>query len=73
MQNFTCECLCRRRVVPVLDVNLSKPMPLFFLFILSFLYFFFFKRLIKEHCPGVVTSGDNVTHKYFHRNEKVSS
>ena len=36
-------------------------------------YCFFFKNLIKGHCPGVVTSGDSVTHKYFHINEKVGS
>jgi hypothetical protein len=47
----------------------SPFMPLFFL-----LYSFFsFKRLIRGHCPGVVTSGGSVTHKYFHRNEKVGS
>jgi hypothetical protein len=34
-------------------------------------YCFFFKKLIRGHCLGVVTSGDSVTHKYFHRNEKV--
>jgi hypothetical protein len=37
------------------------------------LYSFFFKKLIRGHCPGVVTSGDSVTHKYFHRNEKGGS
>jgi hypothetical protein len=37
------------------------------------LYFFFFMRLIRGHCPRVVTSGDNVTQKYFHRNEKAGS
>jgi hypothetical protein len=31
----------------------------------------FVQELIRGHCPGMVTSGDNVTHKYFHRNEKV--
>jgi hypothetical protein len=50
----------------------------FIAFYSSFFYFyffisFFFKRLIRGHCPGVVTSGDSVTHKYFHRNEKVGS
>jgi hypothetical protein len=71
MQGFTCGCLCRRRAAPVLDANLSKPMPLFFYSFI--LYCFFFKRLIRGHCPGVVTSGDSVTHKYFCRNEKVGS
>jgi hypothetical protein len=44
-------------------------------FILYSLFFiaFSFKNLIRGHCPGVVTSGDSVTHKYFHRNEKVGS
>jgi hypothetical protein len=37
------------------------------------LYCFFIQEIIRGHCPGVVTSGDNVTHKYFHRNEKVGS
>jgi hypothetical protein len=36
-------------------------------------YFFFFKKIIKGHFPGVVTSGGNITPKYFHRNEKVGS
>jgi hypothetical protein len=45
---------------------------LFLFVILSFIVFFlFFQELIKGHCPGVVTNGDSVTHKYFHRNEKV--
>jgi hypothetical protein len=39
-----------------------------FIFIL---YFFLFKKLIRGHCPSVVTSGGNVTHKQFHGNEKV--
>jgi hypothetical protein len=34
---------------------------------------FSFKKLIRGHCPGVVTSGGNVTHKHFHGNEKVGS
>jgi hypothetical protein len=71
MQGFTCGYLCRRRAAPVVDANLSKPMPLFFISFI--LYCFFFKRLIKGHCPGVVTSGDSVTHKYFCRNEKAGS
>jgi hypothetical protein len=36
-------------------------------------YCFFFKKLIRGHCPGVVTSSGSVTHKYFHRNEKAGS
>jgi hypothetical protein len=38
-----------------------------------FFIVFSFKRLIRGHCPRVVTSGGSVTHKYFHRNEKVGS
>jgi hypothetical protein len=26
---------------------------------------FFFKKLVKGHCPSVVTSGGNVTHMHF--------
>jgi hypothetical protein len=26
---------------------------------------FFFKRIVGGHCPGMVTSGDTVTHKHF--------
>jgi hypothetical protein len=37
------------------------------------LYLFFFKKIIRGHYPGLVTSGDSVTHKYFHRNEKDGS
>jgi hypothetical protein len=37
----------------------SMPFYLFILLIFSF------KRLIRGHCPSVVTSGDNVTHKHF--------
>jgi hypothetical protein len=53
----------------------SKPILAFYS---SFFYFFyllllFVQELIRGHCPGVVTSGDNVTHKYFHRNEKAGS
>jgi hypothetical protein len=40
---------------------------------IAFLFLFFVQELIRGHCPGVVTSGGSVTHKYFHRNEKVGS
>jgi hypothetical protein len=65
----------RRRAVPVLDAFFPSPFLPFILFILlSFIAFpFFVQELIRGHCPGVVTSGDSVTHKYFHRNEKVGS
>jgi hypothetical protein len=66
-------CLCRRRVVPVMDAILSKP---FIAFILSFLYYFFFllfQGLTRGHCLGVVTRADSVTHEYFHRDDKAGS
>jgi hypothetical protein len=46
-------------------MHFSKP--------ILFLLLLFVQELIRGQCPGVVTSGDNVTHKYFHRNEKVGS
>jgi hypothetical protein len=65
----------RRQVVPVLDAFFPSPFLPFIIFvILSFIAFsFFVQELIRGHCPGVVTSGGSVTHKYFHRNEKVGS
>jgi hypothetical protein len=46
----------------VMDANVSKPIE----FLLPFyLISFSFKRLVRGHCPGMVTSGDNATHKYF--------
>jgi hypothetical protein len=46
-------------------------------FLYSFLsfysFFLFVQELIRGHCLGMVTRADNVTHKYFHRNEKVGS
>ena len=76
MHNVICGCLCRRRVVPVMDAILSNPIHAFILFVIlsSIAFSFSFaQEIIRGHCPGVVTSGDNVTHKYFHRNEKVGS
>jgi hypothetical protein len=69
-KNFTCGCLCRRRAVPVLDAVFPSP---FMPFILLFFNFFFLQELIKGHYHGMVTSGDSVTHKYFHRNENAGS
>jgi hypothetical protein len=38
MQSFTCGCLCRRRVAPVLDAIVSKPIHAFYsLFLFLFL------------------------------------
>ena len=45
----------------VMDANVSKPIHDFYLYF----YFFFFNNLVKRHCPGMVTSGGNVTHKDF--------
>jgi hypothetical protein len=44
-----------------MDANVSKPIHAFYLYI----YDFFLKKLVKGHCPGVMTSGGNVTHKHF--------
>jgi hypothetical protein len=33
--------------------------------VLLLLVFFLFKGKAGGHCPGVVTRGDNVTHKHF--------
>jgi hypothetical protein len=44
---------------------------IYYLFILFIA--FSFKELVKGHYPGLVTRGGNVTHKYFHGNEKVGS
>jgi hypothetical protein len=59
-----------------MDAIISKPIHAFIIFvILSFIAFSFSfsQEIIRGHCPGVVTSGDNITHKHFHRNEKVCS
>ena len=68
----------RRRVVAVLDAFFPSPFLPFILILfilLSFIAFplFFVQELIRGQCPSVVTSGGNVTHKYFHKNEKVGS
>jgi hypothetical protein len=53
---------------------LSKPIHAFVLFVILFFYCFsFVQELIKGHCLGMVTRADNVTHKYFHRDEKAGS
>jgi hypothetical protein len=36
-------------------------------------FIFFVQELIRGHCLGMVTRANNVTHKYFHRDEKVGS
>jgi hypothetical protein len=44
-----------------MDANFSKPIHFFYLYS----YFFFFKKLVRGHFPGMVNSGGNVTHKHF--------
>jgi hypothetical protein len=70
MHDVICGCLCRRRAVPVMDANFSKPTLAFILFFYLF-FFFFIQGLTRGHCLGMVTRADSVTHKYFHRDEKV--
>jgi hypothetical protein len=53
---------------------LSLFLPLFFSLIFFFFFFFFFiQGLTRGHCLGMVTGVDSVTHKHFHRDEKVGS
>jgi hypothetical protein len=43
-----------------------------FILLFAFLLVFLFNQeLTKGHCLGMVTRADSVTHKYFHRDEKV--
>jgi hypothetical protein len=49
----------------------SPFLPLFFLFFICF--FFLFQGLTRGHYLGVVTRADSVTHKHFHRDDKVGS
>ena len=58
-----------------MDVNFSKPDLAFILFFyfLFILLFLFIQGLTRGHCLGMVTRADSVTHKYFHRDEKVGS
>jgi hypothetical protein len=42
-----------------MDANISKPIHAFYL------HSFSSKMLVKGHCPGLVTSGGNVSHKHF--------
>ena len=75
MHDVICGCLCSRRVVPVMDAIFSKPVLAFviffhFLFLLNFLII---QGLTRGHCLGMVTRADSVTHKYFHKDDKVGS
>ena len=52
----------------------SPFLPLLFSFICFFLLLLLFiQGLTRGHCLGMVTRADSVTHKYFHRDEKVGS
>jgi hypothetical protein len=44
-----------------------------FFYLLFLLLFLFIQGLTRGHCLGMVTRADSVTHKYFHRDEKVGS
>ena len=46
----------------VMDANVSKSIQCLLPF---YLIAFSFNRIAGGHCPGVVTSGDNITHKHF--------
>jgi hypothetical protein len=50
------------------------PSPLLpLLFSLFAFFLFLFQGLTRGHCLGVVTRVDSVTHKHFHRDDKVGS
>jgi hypothetical protein len=51
----------------------SPFLPLFFSLSLFLLLFLFIQGLTRGHYLGVVTRADSVTHKYFHRDDKVGS
>jgi hypothetical protein len=44
-----------------MDENVSNPIYDFYIYS----YLFFFKKLVRGHFLGMVTSGDNVTHENF--------
>jgi hypothetical protein len=46
-------------------------LPLFLFYFLFLLLFLFIQGLTGGHCLGMVTRANNVTHKYFHRDEEV--
>jgi hypothetical protein len=62
MHDVICGCLCRRRVVPIMDANFSKPVLAFILFFYLFflLLFIFIQGLTRGHCLGMVTRADSV-------------
>jgi hypothetical protein len=75
-KSVTCGCLCRRRLVPVMDAFFPSPfLPLFLFFYSCFilLFAFFVQELTRGHYIGMVTRADSVTHKYFYRDGKAGS
>jgi hypothetical protein len=48
-----------------LHLSWMQMFPSPFMHFIFILIDFSFKKLARGHCPGVVTNGDNVTHKYF--------
>ena len=46
----------------VMDAIVSYPIQFLLIF---FLFIFLFKRIARGHCPGIITSGENVTHTHF--------
>jgi hypothetical protein len=63
-----CGCLCRRRVVPLMDAFFFKP---FIAFIFSFIALL--QGLTRGHCLGLVTRADSVTHWYLRKDDKAGS
>jgi hypothetical protein len=53
----------------VMDAIVSYPIQCLLFFVLLF---FLFKKIAGGHCPNVVTSGDNVTHKHFMEMRRLS-
>ena len=53
----------------IMDASVSYPIQ--FLFNLC-LISFSFKRIAGGHCPGVVTSGDNITHTHFMKMRRLA-
>jgi hypothetical protein len=45
-----------------MDSIVSYPIQFLLFFVL---FIFLFKRIVGGHCPGLVTSGDSITHKNF--------
>jgi hypothetical protein len=49
----------------IMDAIVSYPIQFLLFLVLFILVLFIFKGKYGGHCPGVVTRGDNVTHKHF--------